>query len=65
MKQELEMMNHDFLTWFRGECDRQVGHLEMFDRADKISRGLFKKPINECLTYQVRYIAHMIVKGIF
>jgi hypothetical protein len=65
MKQELDMMNQDFKTWFKGECNRQVGHLEMLNHADRISRGLLKKPLSECWTYEIRYIAKMIAKGIF
>jgi hypothetical protein len=66
MEQELELYkNHDFLTWFKGECDRQKGHLEMLDRAERVSKNLLHKPISECLTYETRYIARMIAKGIF
>lgn len=66
MQEELEMMrNPDFLSWFKGECNRQIGHLELLDKAERVSKNLLHKPISECLTYETRYIAKMIVKGVF
>jgi len=57
--------DQDFLTWFKGSCERQIGHLELLDRAERVSKNLLHKPISECLTYETRYIAKMIAKGVF
>jgi len=57
-EQKLLILNQDFKTWCKSE--RRNNYL---NKADKIGNTIFKKPFDECFTYEKNYILKMIVRG--
>jgi len=67
IEKKLELYNQDFLSWWGNNTfpKRQVTDGFFLKKANKISRTLFKKSFNNCLTFQQRYITKMIAKSVF
>ena len=67
-KGNIMMFHQDLKTWWEGErLPRQQLPLRnnYLNKADKISKTIFRKPFEKCYTYEKNYIIKMIVKGVF